>query len=291
MRSTGVRVRELTADDLPDALALSTSAGWNQQTEDWRMLRTLAASGAFAAEIDGRVVGTALAIDYGRFAWIAMMLVEPAARGKGVGTQLLTAALAAVPSDRVVRLDATPAGRPLYRRFGFDDESTLTRFVTPRAVVPASSGLPQTRSMAAADLPLVSRHDLESFGGNRTDVIAWALHRAPQYALMLDGADGPPQYVFGRPGRLFDQIGPVIAADDRHARALVTAALAPAAGHSVVIDAFDMAGEFSRWLRACGFIGERPLYRMRRSPAAMTSAAGADAQSFPQFAICGPDFA
>jgi GNAT superfamily N-acetyltransferase len=291
MRSADPKIRELGAGDLQEALALSTSAGWNQQLDDWQMLRTLAGPAAFAAEIEGRVVGTALALDYGRFAWIAMMLVEPAARGKGVGTVLLGAALSTVPADRPVRLDATPAGRPLYRRFGFDDESTLTRFVNPSAIVADSHGLPLTRPMTATDLPLVSSHDIESFGGNRTGVLAWALQRAPQYGRMLDRTDGPPEYAFGRPGRLFDQVGPVIAAEDRSAQALVTAALGAAGGRSVVIDAFDSATEFADWLRACGFTGERPLYRMRRSPAATTTSDGARGQPFSQFAICGPDFA
>ena len=191
MRPAEPQIRELGAGELDDALALSTSAGWNQQLEDWRMLRTLAAPAAFAAVIDGRLTGTALAIDYGGFSWIAMMLVEPAARGQGVGTRLLAAALSAVPPNRPVRLDATPAGRPLYQKFGFKDETTLTRFVLPRAVGPGDEGLPPTRFMTATDLPVVGSHDPRSFGGNRTDVLAWALQRAPQYARMLNAADGP----------------------------------------------------------------------------------------------------
>ena len=225
MRLADPKIRELGAGDLNDALALSTSAGWNQQLDDWRMLRALAGPAAFAAEIDGRVAGTALALDYGTFAWIAMMLVEPGARGRGVGTLLLTAALGTVPADRPVRLDATPAGRTLYRRFGFEDEATLTRFVSPQPIVPALSAPSSARPMTAIDLPLVGSHDVEIFGGNRSGVLAWALERAPQVPRLLDRTDGPPQYTFGRPGRLFDQIGPVIAADDQSAKTLVTAAL------------------------------------------------------------------
>src|SRR3954451_9699565 len=208
MRSADPKIRELGDGDLLDALALSTSAGWNQQLDDWRMLRALAGSAAFAAEISGRVTGTALALDYGEFAWIAMMLVEPGVRGHGLGTLLLSTALKTVRPDQPVWLDATPAGRSLYRKFGFHDAATLTRFVNRRVIVPDFSGLPSTRPMTVADLPLVCSHDVELFGGNRSRVLAWALQRAPHYARLLDRTDGPPQYVFGRPGRLFDQIGP-----------------------------------------------------------------------------------
>lgn len=284
------QIRELRAGDLQGAEVLSTSEGWNQQLEDWRMLWAIAAPARFAAVIATRVVGTALAIDYGAFAWIAMMLVEPAARGRGLGRRLLEAAMGAVPSGRPIRLDATPAGRPLYRRYGFEDESTLTRLVVPRACAPVAERLQPSRAMTAADLHMIIGHDLAAFGGDRGAVLAWARERAPQSARLLDGAAGPLQYAFGRPGRLFDQIGPVIAADDPGARALVTAALAVAAGRRVVIDAFDAEREFIDWLRTCGFAGERPLYRMRRGTPTLSLGAAHPASS-REFAIFGPDFA
>ena len=52
---------------------------------------------SFAAVADGRVVGTAIGIDYGRFGWIAMMLVDPAYRGRGLGARLLERAMTALP--------------------------------------------------------------------------------------------------------------------------------------------------------------------------------------------------
>src|SRR6266567_6169471 len=125
-------IRPLTAGDLDEALRLSTVAGWNQRLDDWRMLLQLAPAGAFAARFDSRdpaVVGTAIGIDYGGFAWIAMMLVDPSCRGRGVGRRLLEAAIDSVPSNLPIRLDATPLGRPLYQRYGFEDEAALSRYV------------------------------------------------------------------------------------------------------------------------------------------------------------------
>src|SRR5215203_1478379 len=78
-----VSVRRLTHDDVEDALALSSMAGWNQRVDEWRLLIDLAPAGSFAASIGNRIVGTAIGIDYGGFSWIAMMLVEPAYRGRG----------------------------------------------------------------------------------------------------------------------------------------------------------------------------------------------------------------
>ena len=69
-------------------------------------------------------------------------------------------------------------------------------------------------------------------------LLEWMLGGAPQYAHVIERA-GVPGYCFGRQGRLFDQIGPVVAPDDETARALVGASLAAAAGRAVVVDAFD----------------------------------------------------
>ncbi len=284
-------IRALQVDDLQDALALSTSAGWNQRLDDWRLLRSVARGGSFAAVSGTKVVGTAMAIDYGRFAWIAMMLVEPAHRGRGLGARLLEAAMAAVAADLPIRLDATPAGRGLYLKYGFEDEAMLTRSVAPagRAVVPAIAGGAAVRALTAADLPEVTRADAAVFGGDRGAVLQWALEQAPQYARVVDGDSGPPQYCFGRPGRLFEQVGPVVAANDVSARALVIAALLSAEGRAVVVDAFQARGAFTEWLRGCGFEGERPLFRMGRRPRAAAQLAPPRSGLPLEFAILGPD--
>jgi GNAT superfamily N-acetyltransferase len=227
-------IRALTVDDLGDALKLSTTAGWNQKMDDWRMLVRLAPAGAFAALIEGGIVGTAIGIDYGGFAWIAMMLVDPAYRGRGVGRRLLEAAMDAVPPDLRIRLDATPLGRPLYQRYGFEDEASLSRHVSDgsnRGVAPVSdafNGSHGVRALTASDLEIVIERDSETFGGTRGALLDWAFHRAPQYAHVVRGDNGSIHYCLGRQGRLFDQIGPVVAGHEDIANALLNAALAAA---------------------------------------------------------------
>ena len=286
-------IRLLTPADLDDAVTLSSTAGWNQQREDWRMLQTLAPRGSFAAIGEGRIVGTSIGIDYGHFGWIAMMLVEPAYRGRGVGRRLLEAAMAAVPSDRPIRLDATPMGRPLYQAFGFEDESMLTRYVAPAAArrVPPHPGGLSTETLTEASLPAIVKHDGGIFGADRRAVLDWALHRAPDYARVTRSDAGLARYCFGRLGRRFDQVGPVVADDDEAARALVAAALAGAEDRAVAIDAFDARNGFTAWLRAIGFDAERPLFRMRRRGThAPPVPGGEDPVPLVEFAILGPDF-
>lgn len=287
-------IRLLTAEDLDGAFRLSAGAGWNQRLADWRMLLQLAPAGSFAAIADETIVGTAIGIDYGTFGWIAMMLVDPAWRGRGVGARLLEAAMGAVPPGMPIRLDATPLGRPLYQRYGFEDEDTLTRHVAepsrPRLDRTADPSSSRVRSLTAADLPAVIARDDRIFGAHRRLLLRWALEGAGQYAHGLD-SDAGVQYCFGRPGRLFDQIGPVVSSDDDTARALVDAALAAADGKSVVVDAFDRHTEFTSWLGNRGFTASRPLFRMQRAGHDGERGGGSAAQpGFSERAIFGPEF-
>ena len=263
-------LRPLASGDLAEAFALSSTAGWNQALDDWRLLLALAPDGSFAAVGDGRIVGTAMAIDYQGFAWIAMMLVDPAWRGRGVGRRLLEAAIESVPSNRPIRLDATPMGRPLYLSYGFEDESPLTRYVTEASTQGASAaegdaGPAGVRALTVADLPRVIACDRQVFGGDRAALLRLVRDRAPQYAwIVSEPGAGLPRSCFGRRGRLFDQIGPVIAGDEAGARALVSAALRGVDGRAAQLDVFDGQGAFAAWLLTRGFRVLRPLFRMRR---------------------------
>ena len=285
-------IRVLTAEDLDGALRLSTIVGWNQRVDDWRVLLRLAPAGAFAALVDGRIVGTSIGIDYGGFAWIAMMLVDPSSRGRGLGSRLLQVAMDAVPPTLPIRLDATPIGRPLYQRYGFRDETTLCRHVSGAdgGAPPASGSFDNSfdvRPMTASDLGTVMDQDHAAFGGTRDAILEWALQSAPHAAHIVRTSDGLIHYCFGRPGRVFDQIGPVVAGGEEIAQALVSAALAATGHRPVVIDSFDVRTGFAAWLSSRGFSGQRPLFRMCR-PA--TSPTGIGSSRVVEFAIFGPEF-
>jgi GNAT superfamily N-acetyltransferase len=286
----------LTAGDLEAAFALSSTAGWNQLRDDWRMLLQLAPSSSFAARIDGRVIGTAIAIDYDAFGWIAMMLVDQQHRGRGIGARLLEAALDATPSHLPVRLDATPLGRPLYEKYGFREETTLTRYVrkapfaNPARVQQSaaeSAGVSQNhsvvRQMTCADVDAIAGRDAEVFGGNRRPVLEW-MSRKPGFCYIASAENGSTHYCLGRGGRLFDEIGPVVAGHAPGAQALVRAALGAASDRPVILDAFDAQPAFTAWLAGRGFQPERPLYRMCRGTWAFTPG------DLFEFAILGPEF-
>jgi GNAT superfamily N-acetyltransferase len=199
---TDIAIRLLTENDVESALALSASCGWNQRAAEWRMMLQIAPSGAFTAATPDGIVGTAIGIDYGNFAWIAMMLVNPDYRSRGLGARLLEAAIGALPRDLPIRLDATPLGRPLYERYGFVLESSLTRHV--RAAGESRRPVPSApvRPLVESDLSAVMHADERISGAHRHGALRWAFGDAPHYAWIGTSAGGPPSRFALRRGRL-----------------------------------------------------------------------------------------
>jgi GNAT superfamily N-acetyltransferase len=283
-----IDIRLLSDADVDGALRLSASSGWNQRAADWHMLLQIAPSGAFAAATPERIVGTAIGIDYGDYGWIAMMLVDPGFRGRGLGARLLEAAMGAVPSGLPIRLDATPLGRPLYERYGFELETALTRHVRPAGAPAAPAATARRiRPMTDADLGAVMRMDDRMSGGHRHGALRWAFGDAPHYAWIEATRADRPQYCLGRGGRLFDHVGPIVADAPETAIALSSSAVAACADHALVVDAYDAHGAFAAWLHEARFEPQRPLYRMRRgAPRAPLHRA----PPLIEFAIMGPEF-
>ena len=297
--TTNIDIRLLTGGDVDAALALSASCGWNQRAEEWHMMLQIAPSGTFTASTPDGLVGTAIGIDYGNFGWIAMMLVNPAWRGRGLGARLLEAAMGAVPPELPIRLDATPLGRPLYERYGFVLESSLTRHVRPADAGPAPAHDGDVRPLIEADLATVMRLDDRISGAHRHDPLRWAFGDAPRYAwigtnagagLPTEGGShaGTSGYCLGRGGRLFDHIGPIVADATESATALAGAAIAGNGGRALVIDAHDGQDAFTAWLCNAQFEPQRPLYRMCRPGGA--PAPNRPAPPLTEFAIMGPEF-
>src|SRR5436190_22480309 len=116
-----VELRVMTGLDLPAADALRREVGWNQKPQDWRRLLRLEPNGCFLAMHKGFLAGTVTTTTYGTaLAWIGMMLVHPDHRRMGIATRLINRALEYLKEREVrcVKLDATPAGQPLYEQLG-----------------------------------------------------------------------------------------------------------------------------------------------------------------------------
>ncbi len=264
----------MTAGDLDAGLRLCRLSNWNQLAGDWLCFLDSPAGSAWIAEDDGMAVGTVAVMRYRpSFAWLSMMLVDPARRRSGIGGQLMETALAALVVEACVRLDATPAGEPLYRKFGFVTEYSLVRASAPDLSLATPANV---RRMTSGDLEGVFARDRDVFGADRSAILASLYGRAPALAAIAPGG-----YCFGRSGYRYHQIGTVIAESADVAAALVSQCRVDG---PVAIDVPRDRAEWVRWLESVGFTVERPFLRMRRGGYAECG------EPSRQFAIVGPEF-
>jgi GNAT superfamily N-acetyltransferase len=254
----------LDVGHLPGCLALSAEAGWNQVEADWRLMLALG-RGLGVSTADGRLVATAIILPYERrFAWISMVLVTESFRRRGIAKRLLQCAVDdLVGGGHVPLLDATPAGREVYRQLGFEDCWGMQRFASPsgKAPVAAREAGSDVRPHAPDDWTRVLKFDHGVFCADRSGILRNLAARVPEAALVAERGGRFCGASFARDGRVATQIGPVIAADGETALALIAAALAKISG-PVFIDVPDRHARIAAWLRATGFAPQRSLTRM-----------------------------
>jgi GNAT superfamily N-acetyltransferase len=255
----------MTVDDIRVGRRLTAQAGWNQLEADWRRLLDLQPDGCFLAELDGVGVGTVTTCRFGPVAWIAMMLVDEACRGRGIGRALMAQALEALDSEgvRLVRLDATPLGRPLYESLGFVAEATFDRYrgVLPPADGPPGPGVPR----AVGALEEVVALDREVTGTDRGRLIRRLADEHAESLRIVGEGKQVAGFLLARPGATARQIGPCIG-DGQAGPALLADARSRYAGEAVVLDVPTANADAAALVGSWGVHAERMLVRMGRGP-------------------------
>ena len=110
-----MRLRDMTAADLPGAHALSRQARWPHRLEDWELM--LQCGQGVVVEDDGQIVGTVMGFPHGpEIATLGMVIVSQEHRGAGIGRKLMDAMMEQL-APRAIQLNATPDGTALYRGY------------------------------------------------------------------------------------------------------------------------------------------------------------------------------
>jgi GNAT superfamily N-acetyltransferase len=245
---------------LPGCVALSQSAGWNQNEADWRLMLAIGRGWGITLG-DGTLAASTLTLPFGGFAWVSMVLVLPTQRRKGYATQLLRTALADLRARGLTPiLDATPAGRAVYVQEGFADTWGFRRLQL-RGAAPALERPAGVRALREADWPWLLELDARAFGASREPLLRALAARLPGAALVADGPAGPQGFLLGRDGREASQLGPLVATSAKAARDLLAAGLA-AVPPPLYLDIVDREPQLVAWLESLGFAFQRPFTRM-----------------------------
>jgi GNAT superfamily N-acetyltransferase len=276
-----VRLRLMTTKDILEAMRLKDIAGWNQTVRDWKQFLSANPEGCFAAEYEGRLIGTSTTIVYAeRLAWIGMVLVDRQHRGQGIGTALLEHAIRYLDSRNIpcIKLDATPQGKPLYEKLGFTGEYAVERWMLKRQPSEKSA---RTSFVQIQD---VLHLDKEIFGTDRGELLRSAAEDAPEFALIANQGSGINGYAFGRRGSLADHLGPWMACNEEAAARLLDQFLSRSNRELVFVDCLRQNPWAISLVKNRGFEFSRLLTRMFRG--ANTYAGRPDLLC----AILGPEF-
>lgn len=278
MTATEFVIRPLTLADLPAADAIRQAEGWNQTLADWNRLIAHAADGCFVATDRGRVVGAVSTTSHGnQLAWIGMMLVHAEFRRRGIGRQLMNVALEYLAERGItcVKLDATPAGRPVYSKLGFREEAKLQRWFRdqPPLSLPSSTG-----AASSVRWEQISPLDRMAFGADRT---SWCAALCRDSSVVSVSSGNRVQGIgMLRAGSRVPYLGPIVA-ESASVGCSIAAQLVTASG-GVFWDIHSSNHAAVESARTLGFEPVRDLYRMwRGSPVAE--------DPLLQFAITAPE--
>jgi GNAT superfamily N-acetyltransferase len=275
-------IGRLAPGDLADAEALVAEAGWNQVAADWRMFLDFGT--VYAVRDTARVFATAATLPYGRCAWIGMVLVASEQRRRNVATRLLHRCIDDIRAAGLVPvLDATPAGAKVYAPLGFQAAWSFTRLAATQSRVTPPPAPVAVRPVDDSVWAALCAYDAAVFGADRSRILARMRGRLPPANLYAERDGRITGMLLGREGRTASHLGPLIAADDVAAMALLTQALSRIDG-PVYIDLADAKTNIRGWLEACGFSPQRPFTRMLLGRS----------QSFDDmartYAVIGPEF-
>jgi GNAT superfamily N-acetyltransferase len=262
-------VDRLLPTDLAAGLRLSTQAGWNQVAADWQRVHDLCPGGFFAGRLDGQVVATACVASYDTTAaWIGLILVDEAMRGRGYGGILFDRALqrAREIAGDAVGLDASSFGRPVYLKKGFVDVAPIDRWSGSLTETP---GAPLDR-VTASTFDRMAELDRTACGVDRRGLLRHLLEDSTVQGFAVPGEG----HAFLYPGRLHAHLGPVVATNEVAFAALLSQAARALRGAEVVIDGLRTPPS-SVLLQSRGLRIARELTRMtmtRSQPLLMGSA-------------------
>jgi len=193
------------------------TAGWGITRECVQVVQTLDPEGYTLGVDDlGGPIGVGFGLGFHRSAWIGHLVVRPENRGQGLGGCLFQQLLTRVKNlgKWPIYLTATEMGAPLYAKFGFVEDGTLTRWEIPASGIAVTGNRKgcfedfDIRNLENEDMQEVAEFDALRFGDYRGELLELFHRMYPERALICRRRDGEVAgYALG--GTL--GLGPIVA--------------------------------------------------------------------------------
>lgn len=260
-------VREMRATDLEALMQIKNDENWNQTEEDWLFLIKYNPKYCLVAVSENRVIGTVTALNYHqKLAWIGMMLVSKKYRGLGVSKVLMNTIIKKLDKCDSVKLDATPAGVPVYEKLGFKTEYKIDRMVSCGLSIdrfdPKDTGTLKISNISKDDIYKIVAMDKMIFGTERSDLIDYLFNNKKEIGFQIKKMDQLKGFVLGREGSNYLQIGPLIADTFQIAKWLLISVFKKMSRKFLLVDVLADQRELQEWLLLKNFKQERSFTRM-----------------------------
>ncbi len=164
-----MQISPFTPDDIHPFLALAKDEGWISTRRELAFLLERSPESCLVCHEAGRPVGFVTAVRHGKSGWIGNLLVEAAARGRGIGTSLFKQAMQIIQREGVqtVWLTASSYGRPIYERNGFTACDQVRRWER----IGTNAELPEPQVSISQDWQEI---DYLGWGDSRNELLAYA---------------------------------------------------------------------------------------------------------------------
>jgi GNAT superfamily N-acetyltransferase len=233
----------LAEEMVGSAFRLSMQAGWEQTEEDWRRFTRMESARAWVLLDEACEVRASYSIAHygGGTVWIGMILVDKILRGRGLGSAAFAAAMreAARFQPKVLGLDATDLGEPIYAKAGFETVAPIRRW----------AGVLRRRE--SARLPVeegfsdrIAEFDHQSCGVDRGELLRDFSRHGARILRLEEGARCAG-YAVLRPSRTALQLGPVVARTRTELVMLIEAAAEWTRDNRVICDVLQGEDEWA----------------------------------------------
>ncbi len=266
MSAVDPRIGVMTRAELDLALDWADAEGWDPALTDAECLRAFDADGLLVARAaDGAPLACVAAMRCGAaLGRLSLLLVSPAARGRGLGRAVLRAGLERLGGAPCVVMDDLMPGLAKQRATGFAAAWTHARHVAAGPLAPAAELRVGQVLLDAREAPFAAllALDAQSFAFPRAGFLR-ALFGGPGHAAraVLDPTDRPLGYGVLRPTRRGSRVGPLVAEDAQVAAALLAALTRAAPPGTVSMDVREDHAASVALARAAGM---SPVFSARR---------------------------
>ena len=245
------------ARHLADIAGLVAAVGWPHTRADLAALLALGRPWRASAPASGATVGVAvwwpMGPAHGR---VGLVIVAPEQQGRGLGQALMSKVMADAGA-RSLTLLATEAGRPLYRKLGFETVGLSQRHQGTYAHRPVPGR--EIRRARPEDLNEIVALDGAVTGLDRAAMITQMFGAG--HANVLWGKGRVTGYAIARPFGLGQVLGPLVAPGDADAEALFAATAGPGV---LRVDRALEAESLGRFLAAHDLPGHEISHAMTR---------------------------